>query len=348
MKKIIPFFLLCFLMSFTASSQEETKKTIPGAKMYFSDQPFASSNEGSKSSFTSSDFIYGRLELDGKKLGEAFGLPKDGESTMNNKSDCYLYYEVTVFKDGEQRGRENMWPFLYVWGKEKNNTSLNFDILPEPAKAKSMHSGTENFISGIASGPLYDVINQERFPENGAYTIRVKLYQQSMDDWGKLAGAEKWPVVEEDFTFNFEATDIKKLKANGAAAAELVMENAYRLDKMPEWFYKVGKFSDPKASNATIAAILKRDIPTKSILKFVTSESIGPLWVVEKDEYGVIMRRTFMPAVNIAYKRDGKCYVGTVRLVEPYEGYGKYGTLVVGSESSSRRPDYWLDCSLVK
>ena len=69
MKKNIPFFILCFLPSFTANSQESAKKTIAGAKMYFSDQPFAASNAGSKNSFTSSDFIYGRLELDNKTLG---------------------------------------------------------------------------------------------------------------------------------------------------------------------------------------------------------------------------------------------------------------------------------------
>lgn len=171
MKKIIPCFLVILLLSFAARSQEqeEARKTIAGAKMYFSDQPFAASNAGSKNSFTSSDFIYGRLELDNKTLGEAFGLPKDGESNMSNGSDCSLYFEVTVFKDGEQRGRENMWPFLYVWGKEKTNTTLNFDILPKPAKAKSMNFGTENFTSsGIASGPLYEIITKERFPENGA------------------------------------------------------------------------------------------------------------------------------------------------------------------------------------
>ena len=117
---------------------------------------------------------------------------------------------------------------------------------------------------------------------------------------------------------------------------------------MPEWFSKAGKLNDPKLTNATIAAILKRDMPTKSIIKFVISEFSGPTWLVEKDEYGVIQQRTLMPTINIAYKRDGKCYIGTVRLWEPYEGYGKYGTLIVGSESSSRRSDYWLDCTLIK
>jgi len=348
MKKVISFFFMYFLMSLNAQSQEAIKKTMPGVKIYFSDKPFDNSNTGIKTSFSSADFIYGRIELDNKTLQEAFGLPKDGESPMYNKVDCYLRYQVTVYKDGEQNGQPNFWDFLYVWGKEKNSTSFNFDILPEPAKAKSMLCGTENFSSSIASGPLYHIISEDRFPTNGVYTIRVKLFYQPVNAWGKLEEEEKWPVAEEEFAFNFEAKDIAKLKSNGDAAGELVMENAYRLDKMPEWFYKAGNANDPKVTTAVIAAILKRDIPTKSVIKFVVSEFTGPTWLVEKDQYGLILQRTFMPTINIAYKRDGKCYVGTVRLWEPYEGYGKYGKLMVGSESSSRRSDYWLDCILVK
>ena len=61
MKKIISFFLLCFLMSFTASSQSETMLPIPVAKMYFFDKPFTNNHEGAKTSFKSDDFIYGRI-----------------------------------------------------------------------------------------------------------------------------------------------------------------------------------------------------------------------------------------------------------------------------------------------
>lgn len=348
MKQAILFLFMGLYCTFSASSQDAVRKTVPEAKIYFANQPFIGSNAGSSNSFNSSEFIYGRLELNDKTLQEAFGLPKDGASRMYNKSDCYLRYRVTVYKDGEQNGDPNFWDFLYVWGNEKKNTSFNFDILPEPAKSKSMLCGTENFSSVIAAGPLYHIINQARFPENGAYTIRVTLFLQSVDAWGNMEEEEKWPVVEEEFSFNFNTKDIKALQTNGDAAGELVMENAYRLDKMPEWFYKAGKADDPKVTNATIAAILKRDIPTKSIIKFVVSEFSGPTWMVEKDEYGLIIQRTLMPTINIAYKRDGKCYVGTVRLWEPYEGSGKYGTLMVGSQSSSRRSDYWLDCSLVK
>lgn len=347
MKRIILFVCFTFSICNFVISQEVLKKSVPGT-IYFSDKPFGNSSEGSKNTFTSADYIYARLELNNKTLKEAFGLPEDGESSMQNKVDCHLRYRVTIYKDGEQKGDPNFWDFLYVWGKDKSSNSFNFDILPEPAKATSMLSGTVSFNAGIASGPLYHIIDQERFPENGAYKVRVQLFSQTYDAWGKMEEKEKWPVIEEEFSFTFDAKDIKRLKANGESANKLVMENAYRLDKMPDWFYKAGKVTDPKVSNAAITAILKRDIPSKSIIKFVIGESVGPLWVVEKDEYGGIKHRSFSPTINIAYKRDGKCFVGTIRLYEPYEGMGKYGTLTVGYESSSVRPDFWLDCSLIK
>jgi hypothetical protein len=348
MKRIIPFFIFSIFFTATVFSQTEEKKNIPGATMYFSDKPFTNSNEGKKTSFTSGNFIYGRLELNDKTLGDAFSLPKDGEAPLGNKNDCYLRYRVTVYKNGEQQGQPNFWDFLYVFGKEKNSNAFNFDILPEPSAARSMLCGTENFSSNIAAGPLYHIISQDRFPDNGAYTIRVNLFSRSTDAWGKLADAEKWPVMEEDFTFNFNGNDIKKIKANGEAANGMVMTNALKLDKMPDWFYKAGKASDPKVSNAALAAIFKRDIPAKGVTKIVIGEYTGPLWVVEKDGYGIIQRRSLVPYVNIVYKLDGKCHVGTVSLYEPYEGNGKYGALTVGNQSSDNRQDYWLDCSLVK
>lgn len=348
MLRIISYFIVSILLCKNADSQQSTKKSIMGTKFYFSDKPFTTSNTGSKNSFTSSEYIYGRVEFDNKTLQEVFSLPKDGESQMSNKKDCHLRYQVTIFKDGEQMGQPNFWDYLYVWGNEKNNHYFNFDIMPEPPKAKSMLCAIEDFSSGIAAGPLYHIISQDHFPDNGVYTIRVKLFQQTLNAWGKLDAEANWPVAEEDFSFSFNAKDVARMKSNGDTANDLVMENAYHLDKMPDWFNKAGKVSDPKVTNATITAILKRDIPTKSIIKFVISEFTGPVWQVEKDEYGMIIRRTLMPTINIAYKRDGKCYVGTVRMWEPYEGGGKYGTLIVGSESSGYGPDYWLDCGLIK
>ncbi len=159
MKKIISVFIFSMLFSFTVFSQADQKRTIPGAKMYFSDKPFANNNEGHKTSFTSGNFIYGRLEFDNKTLGDAFSLPKDGEAPLGNKNDCFLRYRVTVYKNGEQQGQPNFWDFLYVFGKEKNSNAFNFDILPEPSKAMSMMCGTESFSSNIAAEPLYHIMS---------------------------------------------------------------------------------------------------------------------------------------------------------------------------------------------
>ena len=71
-KIIVTVCLLCLAIS--AKSQYETMTDLPGAKMYFSDKPFTTNHDGSKTSFKSSDFIYGRIELNNQTLLEAFKM----------------------------------------------------------------------------------------------------------------------------------------------------------------------------------------------------------------------------------------------------------------------------------
>ena len=62
MNKII--FTICLLcIAISAKCQDESMSSIPGAKMYFSDKPFTNNHDGNKTSFKSSDFIYGRIVL---------------------------------------------------------------------------------------------------------------------------------------------------------------------------------------------------------------------------------------------------------------------------------------------
>src|SRR4051812_49203016 len=58
----------------------EDIKMIPGAVFYFSDKPFGNSHEGAKTNFKSSDFIYGRLELDNQTIQDAFKLTPIGNN----------------------------------------------------------------------------------------------------------------------------------------------------------------------------------------------------------------------------------------------------------------------------
>lgn len=345
MKKSIIIFLsgmLCFVCA--AYSQEETMAPIPGAKFYFSDKPFTSNHEGSKTSFKSSDFIYGRLELDNKTLLDAFKM------TSIKTNYYYLHIWLTSFKNGEQTGNRNFWEFLLIKNEEDvKKTYLNFDLLPNPSLATTAVCGTEDFSSALTSGPLNMLVNPNSFPEDGEYSINVKMFLETVDSWGKQQEEEKWPTVSEKFSFTFNGSDIQTLKKNNEAADELVKRNTFRLNKLPDYFSSPNKLTDPALSNANIAAVLKRDLATgnMSLLKFSVGDFTGPLWQVEKNELGLILRRFVTPNINIAYKFQDDCYVGTARLWQEYIGGGKYGQLIVGSRTCNSCGQK-IDCDKVK
>ena len=124
MKKRVIFFLFAFSgIALSGSSQDEEMSPIANAKMYFSDKPFTDNHDGSKTSFKSSDFIYGRIELDNQTLLDAFKM-----SSIKTKY-YYLRFWVTAYKNGEQSGSKNSWEYLLIKNEDDVKKSyLNFEV----------------------------------------------------------------------------------------------------------------------------------------------------------------------------------------------------------------------------
>src|SRR6476469_6144177 len=77
----------------SSSGSEYEGKAIPGAKLLFSTTPFTSGG-ASKTNFTSSDFIYARLDLGGKTVYDTFGM-----KNMGARDSYYLYVSMKGSKD---------------------------------------------------------------------------------------------------------------------------------------------------------------------------------------------------------------------------------------------------------
>jgi hypothetical protein len=208
-------------MVFTGKSFGQEKammmNSVPGAKMYFGDKPFTANHDGSKTNFSSSGFIYGRLELDKQILQEAFGM-----STEDAEAPWYLRCWVMIFKDGAEIGQHQLWEFIHVKKGDQLKSTFNFDVLPEPAKATTAMSGDNHFIPSVAAGPLYQRIRPETFKENGEYTIKVRLYLKKFDAWDNLAPTEEWPMAQGEFKFQFDGKDVPAILKNYQAATEQV------------------------------------------------------------------------------------------------------------------------------
>lgn len=339
MNKIITVCLLSFCF-FNICAQN----TSPLAgKIYFSDKPITAGNADNKASFSSNEFIYGRFELSGSSVKEAFKLK---ESTRH----YFLVCRVEVLKDGEPVGYHTHNNNHILIPKENlDKTSLSLDILPEPGKGTTLYSMTDDFIAGFGYTPLYSMINPNFFPSTGNYRINIRIYSRTLDGYEREEDQEKWPYIEGGFDFAFREADIATLKKNGKASWSYIEENAFRFDKLPDVFSNPAKITDPKATNAKIAAILKRDLANRTILKFVVENYSGGLWSIAKDDYGLPRYRYFNPHVWVAYKMDGRCYVGHVTLRENYSGGGTYGPLEVGfTTASGSGGDRGIDCVKVK
>ena len=318
---------------------------VPGTdvqgKMYFSNQPFGQTNAGAKTSFSSNEFIYGRIELSGSSIKEAFKLEEE-------YGHYYLCCDVEVWKDDNSMGGSNHNYFLL----DPNNLDknwLNLDILPDPARASTLYSMTDDFTAGLGFFPFYNSITQEAFPSAGTYNVKINIFSRSKSAWGGQESYEKWPRIVESFDFTFSESDIATIKKNSKAAIarmDEVVANGNRYDKLPPVFSNPGKLTDPNATTAKVSAILKRDLPNRGIIKFVAEQYNGSYWSIAKDDYGLPKYKYFNPHIWMAYKADGKCYVGFVTLRQVYSGGGTYGPLEVAWTST--KDDRGIDCVKVK
>jgi len=311
-----------------------------GEMVFSNQQPVAAVS--SKANFTSGEYIYGTADLGGKTIKEFFRLP----DPKDDDEYYYLYY-IAEIKVGNEWPKENGWKYTLVRGTDIEKTVLNFDVLPEPAKVTTVLSGTKEFSTGLGAAPLYLMIRNEVFPKSGTYPIKIRFYYKSLDVYGNEQPKDKWPECTGSFDFKFNENDVPAILKNSKEADAIAAENAFRMDKLPKEF-NGSAISDPKVTPAKLAAILKRDLPERVILKSAIGEANGAVWGIAKNDLDIPRYRYFSPYIHVAYKMYGKCYVGYVELIEEYIGGGKYGPLKVGSTSAGNRKDNVIDFGKVK
>ncbi len=329
-------------------------KPIPGAKITFSNNPDGSNP---KTTFTSSEYIYGRLDLGGKTVYDAFGL--------KNQTDVpiyYIHYDLNILKPGEK-----VWD---NWGGSFNETLVtkedaqktywNFDVLPDPTKIstlKSMLADQKDFERKSYAGIYTKWYNADSarstFPQSGTYTIDVTIWGDSYDDWGKPTGKyELKPTASAQFAFQFNGADGQTLVANRVKAnqtLEAVKNASEMLHAMPDWWYKPATgVTDPKLAPVRLVPMIKGFIGqwNMTYMKHMIINFTGPLWVIEKNDLGIPEYRMVKPYIYILYKdpKDNSCQVGALYMRESYSGAGTYGAPYLGGI----RDVQYIDCAVVK
>jgi len=317
-----------------------TSAVFAQGKIYFSNTPFTTSASNTKSSFTSDEFIYARLELNAGTIKEFFKI-------REKDNLAYVKCKLTVLQNGEEISYGSSNDYILIKDAVKSSNAFNFDVLPDPAKVTTVYSMLDDFSAGIGFNPLSTLVMNGHYPD-GNYKVHIKIYNETTNAYGDIQSEDKFPKIEDEFDWKFKEDDAEKILANKDKIKETTQENAFRYDKMPPVFSSPNKLTDPNATSAKILAILKRDLPERQILKWVAETYDGPYWHVATDDFGIPKYKYFNPHIWMAYKINGKCYIGNVTLRQEYAGGGTYGQLQVAYTSAGSVPDKGIDCILVK
>jgi len=338
-----------------SSDQTEAKKTVVG-KIFFSTRPFTNSSAGAKNQFSSSDFIYARLETNGKKFNDFLEMPLNDKEKIHDR--WFLFYVVRVYKDGVLAGVNRPCKTWVLNQVAWNTTSLNFDVMPGPQNVSTEMSAESpesydpaRFPSYV--GPLYTLITSNIFSETGNYKIKVEVFDVTMDDWQKLDPAPKWPSFEGEFDFAFNTADIKNIKENETAANKVLKASIHKSreeasqiesNKIRKAYFDKTEPPDgwTLKSNAlgggmTMDQIKKHfnnNTVGATILKVYATQSGG--WGIEKNQFGIPKNKFLDQEIRIFYKQgNDTCGCKTIYVTQPYLGGGNYGKTTLDLFSAS-------------
>ena len=301
---------------------------------FFSKEP---SNEASqvKNNFSSKEFIYAHIDLE-QTLATYFNIPE-----INGKYTNHLNYDLTVFKNGEEISKSNfIWNWCYLSQEDYTKTYFEFDVLPEPTKAKTIISPLEDFSAGKASTPLYFMITPQGFPKTDKYTVEVSIYRQTKDGYGNLKPKEAWPICKGEFEFDFKEDDIAFLKSNSEIATTHVQKifeskKASEISLPEEW----SKVSAPIASGYTeleIKTMISNRYHSSKLNKLVVMPAKGG-WVIEKNNLGIPLSKYFnQPLAIFITDSKNNCYYIEGFVNKTYEGGGTYGSVWLYPEKEIR------------
>ena len=170
--KIKIIILLLFPVCLFAQPKNETN--IADANIYFSNQPFGASNSGARTTLSTNEFIYGHLEVQNTTVKDFFKI-----TTSKDEPLPYVVTDWRILKNGEETyysGTTNN--YILLKNSDQDRNYLNFDVMPDPGKITTLYSMTTDFSAGLGFFPIYQLFDENHFPNEGTYQVEIKLYSK--------------------------------------------------------------------------------------------------------------------------------------------------------------------------
>ena len=180
--------------------------------IYFSNQPFTNGTEGSKTSFSSNEFIYGRLVLKGGTVRTVL-KPKQLDKEYPYYLLPFIPYTYYYF-DGARTKDESHWKYTLLTEAELDKTYWDFDMLPSPEKAKTATIlGDRIRDKTFPVSEFYQFLGKKETKE-GAHTFGVETFVEAVDFRGTPKPESEWQYLSSELTYTFKGADYPAIKAN--------------------------------------------------------------------------------------------------------------------------------------
>lgn len=334
----------------TNQEQSENKKSAGTSNelgtFYFSNQPFGAGTEGSKTSFTSGEFIYGRLVLKSGTVREVLQ-----PSSVIGKDKNQIRFSIWSKRGDEQMKELNSIACCAVLTEsEFDKTYWDFDVFPEPSRAKTlMFTGTDySSRYSLVNGVYYFLKDSET--KEGSYQLIVEIESGGVDFRGNPLPADQQKTFKGEVSFTFRGSDYAKITANYDTLAKNFAEASTKSQTAnqtlpPEWSASPNRI--PPATESQLRTQYLSYLSDRNDLKIIKfySSTPGPItWSVSTNDLGLIRYRYSNQYYLVFLKNQAKneCSFDTFTLRQNYSGGGTYGQTLFIFDEGSRK---FFDCA---
>ena len=292
----------------------QTVQENPLGKILLSNKSVNGNDSDNKTTFQSSEFIYGRLVL---KNGTVRDLLKDLFTDKDTPAE-YVRLRINFKHEG---GATNSDYYVPLNDAELDKTYWDFDILPSPDQAHT--ANVENI-------PITCVYNYlvGNYSKEGENKFSIEVSVPTKDFRGKQNYDDKWLKFEsDDFILNLTGSDFQTIKANQVLPKQ--------------WTEKTNPLL-PIATDAQLRSMYLNRFTDKTILKIIKFHASVPSsvsWSIQTNDIGIPSYRYSNQWYTVFVKNTStnECFFDSFGLRQNYSGGGTYGQTFLDFNSGSQK-----------
>ncbi|MFV0388905.1 MAG: hypothetical protein ACK5NT_09120 [Pyrinomonadaceae bacterium] len=306
--------------------------------IYLSNTPFPTDGSiaGAKTSFNSSENIYGRLVLKNGTIRNVIQPdPPSDEVSGNN-------FRFTITQIDRDSLSPGVRPVGRIFRAIVNESDLDksywdFDVLPPVNNAKTLYYWGGNPLDGFIFGnSLYMFMTNDTTKE-GKYEMYVEIKPSTKDFRGNPEPESNLKSIEAKFEFSFNGRDYAQVKANYDTLNKN-FEAAYNQGALesreapPEWKAASNRLISgvtPARLNSAFLGLYTNRAQLSVLKVYANKATSSSLWSVQKNSIGIPLYR-YSNQWYMGFGKNrvtGNCFYHEFGLRQNYTGGGTYSAI---------------------